>query len=216
MAWMSDEQYLLMQDTRDKKITARSARHTKTHCGKSGAVKFPSDYMSKKEIKAMSGECKSYRLNEPMSWDEFKDMPDDLKITYVKALREKFNVPVTAFADMFGISSPVVSSYFKCLGLSKGRAAERVWNKEGFLAWRSGGSSEAVAPSETPIEEVADVGEKIDISKECGETYQTSLLVPEQGELTFRGNIDDILRTIKMVLDGKNVNLHVEWTVMSE
>ena len=35
----------------------------------------------------MSGECKSYRLNSPMSWDEFKAMPDDIKITYIKLLR---------------------------------------------------------------------------------------------------------------------------------
>ena len=62
MAWLPDEQYVLREDTREKAITARSARHTRTHCGKGGAVKFPSDYLSKKELKAMNGETKSYNI----------------------------------------------------------------------------------------------------------------------------------------------------------
>lgn len=47
---MTDEKYEFLQDCRDKKITARSARSTRTHCGKGGAVKFPSDYMSKRRF----------------------------------------------------------------------------------------------------------------------------------------------------------------------
>ena len=46
----------------------------------------------------MNGECKSYRLNDPMAWKEFKSMPDDLKITYINLLRKKFNVPGTSIA----------------------------------------------------------------------------------------------------------------------
>lgn len=85
---MKDEEFLFHSDCHEKKVTARSARNTRTHNGKRGKVKFPSDYLTKKEIKAMSGEVKSYRLNEPMSWREFKAMPDDIKVTYIKLLRE--------------------------------------------------------------------------------------------------------------------------------
>ena len=82
MAWMSDEKYELMQDTRDKAITARSARSTRTHCGKGGAVKFPSDNLTKKEREAMNGKCETYRMNDPMTWEQFKAMPDDLKVCW--------------------------------------------------------------------------------------------------------------------------------------
>ena len=47
---MKDEEYLFRQDSRDKALTARSARHKRTHCGKGGRVKLPSDYMTKKEL----------------------------------------------------------------------------------------------------------------------------------------------------------------------
>lgn len=46
MAWYSDEEYAYRQDCKEKAITARSARYKRTHCGKGGAVKFPSDYMT--------------------------------------------------------------------------------------------------------------------------------------------------------------------------
>ena len=164
MAWMSEAEYELKQDCMDKKITARSARSTRTHCGKSGAVKFPSDYLSKKEIDAMNGKCETYRLNAPMSWDEFKSMPKDLQKDYIKALRKTYNVPNNALAEMFGVTGPCVAKYFTGLGLNLGKgsaSSKRVWNKESFLAWRGGASAGAV--DETPVEEdeYADVDQDI-------------------------------------------------------
>ena len=90
---MTDEKYSYIQDVKDKKVTARSARNKRTHNGKGGSVKFPSDYMTKKEIKAMSGEVKSYRLNKPMTWQEFKAMPHDVQYGYIKLLKSKYSVP---------------------------------------------------------------------------------------------------------------------------
>lgn len=66
MSRLPDEPLEMIEDSISKKRAAQSARHRRTHCGKSGSVKFPSDYMTKKELKAMNGECKSYRLNDPM------------------------------------------------------------------------------------------------------------------------------------------------------
>ena len=90
---MEDEKYVFFQDVREKKVTGYSARKQRSHCGKGGRVKFPSDYLTKKELKNMSGECKSYRMNSPMKWLEFRFMPRDLQIAYIKAIKEKYNPP---------------------------------------------------------------------------------------------------------------------------
>ena len=82
MSKLPDEQWDMIEDSISKKRTAQSARHRRTHCGKGGSVKFPSDYMTKKELQQMNGECKSYRLNDPMMWEEFKKLPDDIKTMY--------------------------------------------------------------------------------------------------------------------------------------
>lgn len=123
MAWMSDEEYTLMQDTRDKKITARSARHTRTHCGKGGRVKFPSDYLTKKERDAMNGEVKSYRMNEPMTWKEFREMPEDLQKEYIKSIRKKYNISDKALSQALGVCPQTFCKHIRGLGIALGRSA---------------------------------------------------------------------------------------------
>lgn len=152
MAWMSEAEYELRKDSRDKKITARSARSTRTHCGKRGAVKFPSDYLTKKEKEAMNGKCETYRLNSPMSWKEFKSMPKDLQKDYVKTLRKTYGVPNKALAEMFGVSSSCVNNYLPTIGLAVGKgagASKRGWDGTKFWAWCG------LCEAETPVEETA-------------------------------------------------------------
>ena len=87
----------------------------------------------------MNGECKSFRLNDPMTWKEFMSMPDDIKITYIKLLRQKFNVPDKNIAEMFGVCKDHVCRTFKKLGLQRDvRISHPKWDKEGFYAWWHG------------------------------------------------------------------------------
>lgn len=109
----------------------------------------------------MNGECKSYRLNDPMDWKEFKSMPDDLKITYIKLLRQKFNVPSSHIAKMFGISDWTISKENERLGIregahSRGRCTQ--WDKEGFYAWWHGVDALPTPVPEEPTEAPAHEG----------------------------------------------------------
>ena len=159
---MKDEEFVYKSDVRDKAITARSARHTRTHCGKGGRVRFPSDNLSKKELMKMNGEVKSYRLNSPMSWAEFKSMPDDLKVVYIQALRKKYKVPDVNIAGMLGIGRQAFIKEVNRLGVSQGKAAggRRKWDKEGFFAWANGvdvPTPVTEEPAEAPVIEEAPV-----------------------------------------------------------
>ena len=136
---MTDEKYIFIQDCKDKKITARSARSTRTHCGKRGSVKFPSDYMSKKELEAMNGVCERYRLNEPVSYEVFKSWPKHIQEDYIKLLRKKFNVPLGYISKMvFGKEQSLLSWYIKRYGLDVGDTSIRkkiAWDEKGFKEW---------------------------------------------------------------------------------
>ena len=112
MAWMSDEKYEFIEDVKEKRFTARSARNKKGHTGKGGAMKTASDFMSKKERESLNGECKTYSLGAPMSWSKFSEMPDDLKAMYIKSLRKKFNVPDDEIAIGMGVD---ISVFTECL-----------------------------------------------------------------------------------------------------
>lgn len=146
MARLPDEQWAMIEDSIDKKRTAASAFKQRSHCGKSGCS-LPSDFRTKKELNAMNGEVKSYRLNAPMSWDEFKEMPNDLRVTYIQSLRDKFNVPDQHIAEMFDVSLAKLTLYLLDLKMELVHNTE-IWNKEAFLAWRTGANTELVKENE--------------------------------------------------------------------
>lgn len=172
MPWLTDEEYFLREDTREKSVTARSSHSTRTHCGKGGSVKFPSDFMSKKELASMNGECKSYRLGSPMDWNEFKSMPEEHQITYIKLLRAKYKIPDSKLAEAMGVSQQTFSPRIRDLGLSLGKAAGaagRRWvgssDQDNFLTWWNGVKKDDDC-SESPVETVepanAEVEEAVD------------------------------------------------------
>lgn len=236
---LKDEEFCFVSDVREKKVTARSARNRKTHAGKGGRVKFPSDYMTKKELKALNGEVKTYRLNEPMKWDEFKAMPDDLKVAYINALRTKFKVPDKEIAEMLGVDRQTVGRWFRCLGLGIGKCAggKRPWNKERWIAWINGISLPDPA-KETPVvsEEVeqavaSDFIEDVEqgfASLEEIAPYEhvpvpvVNVLpvheepvkaIPESGNMTFMGSAEAALNAVGVLLGGANVRICISWEV---
>lgn len=205
---MTDEKFTFIEDLRDKKKTATGAYHKRTHCGKGGAVKFPSDFMTKKEIAAMNGEVKSYKLNGPMTWAEFKAMPDDIKIVYIKALREKFDVADTKIALMLGVGQKTVSNETRRLGIPSTSKGKQKWDVDSWTAWLNGVPKKEEVPKETlPIVEP-------DVPKPASEEviYEPpKMFAPESGELTFTGKSTDALATVALLLGEANVRLNVTW-----
>lgn len=151
---MTDEKFTFIEDLREKKRTATGAYHKRTHCGKGGAVRFPSDYKTAKELRAMNGEVKEYRLNDPVRWGEFKEWPDDIKVLYIKSLRKAYNVSDTRIMEMMGVSGITLCKEMKRLGISTGQRSGRTkWDKDGWYAWVNGVPVEAkedVAKERTP------------------------------------------------------------------
>ena len=162
MALLPDEQYVMISDSIEKKKIARSSHNRKTHCGKGGRVKFPSDYLSKKELKAMNGDVKSYNLNKPMTWIEFRSMPKDLQIMYIKKLRNEFGVPDIVLGKAMGICKSSFSRAMSELNLSLGRCAaakSKQWldsekSFKFFEYWNKFNKEEAAVIEETETKEI--------------------------------------------------------------
>lgn len=133
---MSEITDMFYDECADRKRTARGAFNKRTHNGKRGGVKFPSDYLSKKEKNKMNGEIKVYKMNEPITYAEFKEYPDDLKKQYVNNLREKFDVSDTAIAEMMGIDKRTLNRLLNIIDASGGRRGRRKADYEGFEKWK--------------------------------------------------------------------------------
>ena len=231
---MKDETYVFISDVKNKGSVARSARHRKTHAGKGGRVRLPSDNLSKKELMKMSGECKSYRLNEPMVWKEFRAMPDDIKVTYINLLRKKYGVPDAEIAAMLGIHKVNFSKEVSQIKARNGDSFQKrtgKFDKDGFYAWWHGVENLATPvleeePAEEPIREEP---EPIIITEEPEAFVEEELpwnepdfvptvdfkpytATPCNGSMSFKNcPADQALNTLKQLLGDANVTISIMW-----
>lgn len=230
---MTDEKYCYVQDVKEKKNVARSARNARTHPGKKGSVKLPCDYLTGKELKAMSGAVQSYNLKTPMPWNTFKTMPDDLKKEYINGLRTRFGATDLKIAEMMGVTKQPLLFEVKRLGLSKGKTAggRKKWDEEGFNAWWKGTEEIASDPVVTDTnvacknaecdDALSDVVEEPEATQYFREDPKPQApthkpVVPIRGELTFNGNATDALNTAAVLLGGANVRISLLWEVIPE
>lgn len=203
MSRLPDEQWAMIEDSIDKKKIARSSHNRRSHCGKGGSVKFPSDYMSKKELKAMNSEVKSYRMNDPMSWSEFKQLPDDLKVTYIKNLREKYKVPNFALAKAMRVGATNFSKLMNKLGLDLGKGASSAGKKWQYSVYCDEFWNWWGVPEEKPTKSECCEGSPVDI-------HEVPAVI---GHLEFNCSASEALDTVKTILGDTNVHIRIEWTI---
>ena len=211
---MKDEEYLFLSDVREKKRIANGAFYKRTHNGKGGRVRLPSDYLTKKELQAMNGEVKSYRMNEAISWAEFRAMPDDIKINYITLLRSKFDVPDSKIAKMMGVSGCSMSQMLAKLGLNltEKRTSAKKWDVDGWNAFVGNPAEEVVDVSEPaePVEVAVNTEPVIPIPDE--QKFEPERVVPESGRITFCGNVANALKIVEQLLGGaEHMRISITW-----
>lgn len=231
---MTDERFTFIEDCKDKKRTARGAFNKRTHCGKGGAVMFPSDYLTNKEKKAMNGACKTYRMNDPMTWKDFKYMPQDLQCTYIHSLRDTFGANNKVLFAMLGISDAAGSKYFAKIGLGLGRGkTPGKFNEEAWKRWLNG---EVIIPEDNVIKQVTDPDEFMALLNGQDEPTDANvndlpssvsyIRIPQyaddcraelcSGRLTFEGNAYDIAEKFLRIIGNANVHMSISWEVIKE
>lgn len=183
----------------------------------------------------MNGEVKSYKLNDPMSWEEFKAMPDDIKRTYITALRKKYNVSDTKIAKMLGVSREHFCVETKRLGIGLGKHCKRgKFDNDGWSAWVNGvpvaanEEAEEISVMEKCDEEVPESAEKCEKAEggaasdfvfrfdKDGVTVAKEVkpAIPGWGQMELEGTVEECTNTLKHLLADRRVKLAVSWTVV--
>ena len=101
-------------DAMQKKRIARGASHMK-HNRK--GCSLPSDYLTAAQKRRLNGPVSTYKLDEPMNWESFKAMPEDLQKKYILNLQETYQANDKMIAKLFGKSDVTVGEHRKRLGL---------------------------------------------------------------------------------------------------
>ena len=93
-------------DAMQKKRIARGASHMK--CGsKSKKCTLLSDYLTAAQKRRLNGPVSTYKLDEPMSWESFKAMPEDLQKKYILRLQENYGANDEMIGKMFKKSDTI-------------------------------------------------------------------------------------------------------------
>lgn len=147
---MTDEEYIFRTDTAEKKRTARGSFNRRTHAGKGGRVKMPSDYMTKKERDKMNGEVQSYNLAKPMKWEQFKLLPDDIKREYITKIVRKYDPQQSAISQMLNVTPNTLYMLCKRLGITFRHSGCDKSRNDAFWAWVNGTNEVMQDVSEEP------------------------------------------------------------------
>lgn len=200
---MTDEKYTFVQEVREKKSLAKSSRSRRTHAGKGGAVRFPHDNMKKKEREKLNGELKTYNLDTPMTFEEFKALPVDLAREWVARIRDKYGaVPTAEIAKVLGCHPVTARNYFRTLNIPATKRSP--FDKAKFYAWVGVESEAEPEPEPAPV----DVETRM---RTCTRALIPERPCPSSGNLHFEGPAAEALNAASFLLGAANVKLRITW-----
>lgn len=94
-------------DVLERKRLSSQSRHMKRG-SKSKKCPMSTDHMTRRQWEKRCGEVLTYKMDSPVTWDEFKGYPANIKREYINGLIQRFSVTATDLAEMFGVASATV------------------------------------------------------------------------------------------------------------
>ena len=205
-------------DAMQKKRIARGAAHMKRG-SKSKKCTLPSDYLTAAQKRRLNGPVSTYKLDEPMNWESFKAMPEDLQKKYILNLQETYQANNDMLGKMFGVTGVSVCKMRHALGIgamgqskmTRDEVAVRdaKWDAfcNGVVGGKTGEVEEVkVEESHNEIEEFESFDdstkepEAIDISKseDIAEAPTISILKPSKLDVSFDIDSCDLDKAYEM------------------
>lgn len=181
---MNDFDYDVMQ----KKRIARMAQYRKRG-SKSKKCPMSTDYMTRKQWEERCGEVHAYKMDEPKSWEQFKEMPINIQQEYLAFLVKNYNVNATSLGTMFSVKPLTVRRYIETnnfgltfkVGNSMNSAQKEKWKQ--FLE-----QSEPLPDEQAVNEQVYDY--ESDTKSETPQLISSMGMDMKQFSMTFQGKID--------------------------
>ena len=197
--------------------------------GKIGVkVRFPHDNLTRKDLQAMNGETRIYRMNDPMKWEEFKTMPVDLQVQYIKAIRNRWHVSDSCIARMMGVNQSSFSCHARKISVALGRGTgKQKSDKDGFSSWCSGEEESKISGDaekaleisaasdleacETAAKNDAHVADAVELDS-CISPSVERIQPPISGRMLFEDRIDNALKTVSAIIGTEyKYRITIKW-----
>ena len=177
---MNDFDYDVLQ----KKRAAAGARRMKRG-SRNKRCSLPSDNLTPAQLKRRNGPVSTYKLDAPMRWDDFKDMPVDLQKQYLTNLVETYGATNEMLGDMFYVHPTHVGAVKKALGVVSHNPHRLIGEKKAirdqmWAAFCNGVVGGGDAVKETPREP-----EKVEtLPVQCPDELEAAALTPADTEVS--------------------------------
>lgn len=130
----------------------------------------------------------TFNIDRPMTWVEFKKLPDSQKIEYIAYLRERFDVTDKRIAKMLGITAPSLGVAMRKLGCARGHRGKIIEKySEEFEAWCNGVNFYTI-----PSHIVTAIDTKLGVLRDF-------YIVDDANEDDIRRELEDAVRSSKCV-----------------
>ena len=164
---MTDERFTFYEDIRQKNSTKAGAYH-RVSGAKSKRCTLPSDHLTAAEMKRRNSPVSSIKLNQPITYEEFKTLTPTLQALYLDHLIHEYKARRIDVVQMLGISQSMwgkIKPTIPCkLDFPKGKHVPA----PEWLAF-IGGEAEEITPPPMPEEAPAAEPETPAWSNEIGE-----------------------------------------------
>ena len=114
---MNDAEYVFHTTNSERKRNGCGDYHKKRRGGRN--VRLGSDNLTRKEWEKMNGEVITVELDQPRTWEEYKELPDNYRKDYLNFLISKYSPSKDRLARMFGIAYSNFCKEWDRLGMPK-------------------------------------------------------------------------------------------------
>lgn len=160
-------------DALQKKRIAQGAKHK---VGRRSGCTLPSDSLTEAQKRKLNGPVVTLKLDEPMSWKDFKALPEDKRRLYAEHIKELYNPSWKQWGQMFHTHPNTVRQHFirytitdaRGWGASTTRADRARWDAfcNGVVGGRPGITpKEAEQPTTVASTRIKDLREKAGLTQ---------------------------------------------------
>jgi len=110
---MTDAAFAFNSTNYERAVTRRSASH-RVSGSRSKFCRMPSDNLTRKEIKKMSGSCNAINFEKPYGdWETFKTFSTDVQSSYIIHLVKDYDAYIYSICEMFDIDRSTLKTYLR-------------------------------------------------------------------------------------------------------
>lgn len=209
---MTDSEYVMRQ-TNKERVAMKSGSYARKCGSKSKKCSLPSDHLTNAQLKKLNGEVITMSMRNPMTKQEFFDLPKDMQKNYLQFLIDNYGARQKDICLMLGVKPCDLTYHTKKFGgLDYG--TKRTEPDPRWIVF----IGEDAKKEETcdAIDEIGKNGADIREENICEDECKGSLYNGGMNIVGSFSDVIDVLATMQKVIGNGTYDFHVDFSLVSK